>query len=254
MAILTCPGCGRGGLRVPDGRRGKVTCPTCGAEWLHPETVEFSEVEFRCSKSGARFTVTSSRRSPLHKFIVKEIKKVAPTATRSPKESCSTFPQAVDPDVVAASSRLPATKIGRLLARIAARKVSVISSGSVSALAPKQEPPGVTAANTTHDASEYNWSGFACPYCTASSIIRCGSGHLVCDGTAEVRTERRFYQCFCGAAGFISGTIQTIEGNRRAVEAELGAARQPAPTTPGLKGNPAEISLPPPIKTRRLPK
>lgn len=31
LAILTCPGCGRGGLRVPEGRRGKVTCPRCGA-------------------------------------------------------------------------------------------------------------------------------------------------------------------------------------------------------------------------------
>ncbi len=188
LAILTCPGCGRGGLRVPDGRRGKVTCPTCGAEWFHPETVELSEVEFRCSKSGARFTVTSSRRSPLHKFIIKEIMKVAPTATRSPKESCSTFPQAVDPDVVAASSRSRATKMGKFLARIAARNVSAIPSGSVSALAPKQEPPSVTTAAIIYDASEYNWSGFACPYCAASRIIRCGSGHLVCDGTAEVRT------------------------------------------------------------------
>jgi hypothetical protein len=56
MAILNCVGCGRGGLRVPDGRRGKVTCPTCGAEWFYPEVVEVSEVEFRCSSSGARLS------------------------------------------------------------------------------------------------------------------------------------------------------------------------------------------------------
>ena len=74
MAILTCPGCDRGGLRVPDGRRGKVTCPFCGAEWFHPPTVELSEVEFRCAKSGARFVLQMSRRSPLHKFVIQGIK------------------------------------------------------------------------------------------------------------------------------------------------------------------------------------
>src|SRR5450432_4182710 len=65
MAILTCPGCGRGGLRVPDGKRGKVTCPTCGAEWFHPEEIELSEVMFRCARSGAHFAIILSRCSPL---------------------------------------------------------------------------------------------------------------------------------------------------------------------------------------------
>jgi hypothetical protein len=55
VAILTCPGCGRGRLRVPDGRRGTVTCLTCKAEWFYPERVEVSEVEFRCSASGALY-------------------------------------------------------------------------------------------------------------------------------------------------------------------------------------------------------
>jgi hypothetical protein len=86
LAILSCPGCGRGGLRVPDGRRGKVTCPTCGAEWFHPETIELSDVEFRCSKSGARFNVISSRRSPLHKFVIQKINKAMDGASRSPKD------------------------------------------------------------------------------------------------------------------------------------------------------------------------
>lgn len=159
MAILTCPGCGRGGLRVPNGRRGKVTCPTCGAEWFHPETVEFSEVEFRCSKSGARFAVTCSRRSPLHKFIVKEIKKAASAATRPPMESSPASPQAVLP-----SMRLSTAKMVEWLTRIAGSKTNLVATGSVSAPAPRQEPSGVSAEVSTHDASEYNWSGFACPY------------------------------------------------------------------------------------------
>ncbi len=36
MTILSCPGCARK-LRVPDNKRGTVTCPLCGSEWFHPE-------------------------------------------------------------------------------------------------------------------------------------------------------------------------------------------------------------------------
>jgi len=78
LAILTCPGCGRGSLRVPDGRRGKVTCPSCGAEWFHPETIQVRDVEFRCAQSGAGFVVQLSRRSPLHKFVIQAIKNAIP--------------------------------------------------------------------------------------------------------------------------------------------------------------------------------
>ncbi len=251
MAILTCPGCGRGGLRVPDGRRGKVTCPTCGAEWFHPETVEFSEVEFRCSKSGARFTVTCSRRSPLHKFVIKEITKAASAATRPPMESSPASPQAVPPDAVLPSLPLPASKMVGWFARIAGRKTNLVATRSVSAPVPMQEPSGVSAEVSMHDASEYNWSGFACPYCSAASFVRCAGGHLTCDGAAELRSGRRFHQCFCGAAGFISGAIQSVEGKQRSVAAEVGAATPPTPTTQGLSAKPTEIALPSPMKGGR---
>jgi len=36
LAILYCPGCARK-LRIPDNKRGRVTCPLCGSEWFHPE-------------------------------------------------------------------------------------------------------------------------------------------------------------------------------------------------------------------------
>ena len=81
MAIVVCPVCQQK-LRVPDGKRGTVTCPHCGAEWFHPETIELSEVEFRCSKSGARFNVISSRRSPFHKFVIQKINKAMDGASR----------------------------------------------------------------------------------------------------------------------------------------------------------------------------
>src|SRR2546430_6639045 len=93
LAILSCPGCGRGGLRVPDGRRGKVTCPSCGAQWFHPETVESSEVEFRCSKTGARFTAIASRRSPLHQFVLKETKNVTLTPTDDSTAATASLPK-----------------------------------------------------------------------------------------------------------------------------------------------------------------
>jgi uncharacterized Zn-finger protein len=74
LAIESCHGCSHK-LRIPDGKRGTVTCPLCRAQWFHPKTIELSDVEFRCSKSGARFSFVSSRRSPLHKFVVQQIER-----------------------------------------------------------------------------------------------------------------------------------------------------------------------------------
>jgi hypothetical protein len=39
VAILSCLGCSRK-LRVPDGKRGTVTCPHCGSEWFHDQSSE----------------------------------------------------------------------------------------------------------------------------------------------------------------------------------------------------------------------
>jgi hypothetical protein len=89
LAIISCPGCGRGGLRIPDGRRGKVTCPTCGAEWLYPETVEINELEFRCAHSGARFIVQLARRSPLHKFVIQGVRDAPGPTSKASNEAAS---------------------------------------------------------------------------------------------------------------------------------------------------------------------
>jgi hypothetical protein len=212
MAILTCPGCGRGGLRVPDGRRGKVTCPSCGAEWFHPEMVEFSDVEFRCSKSGARFTATLSRRSPFHKFVVQEIKKATPGPTRTLSTEPVRSPQP------APSLRLSGPTRGRWLTGILGRKASLTRS--------KAESTGMTTPAVSRDISEYNWSGLRCPYCNASSFVHCrAGGHLVCDGTTELRDGRQFHQCFCGNAAYIEGSIKTLEDTRRSGGGEVGTAK-----------------------------
>jgi hypothetical protein len=226
LAILTCPGCGRGGLRVPDGRRGKVTCP-CGAEWFHPETVEYSEVEFRCSESGSRFVVVTSRRSPLHKFVIQGLKRPVPRQATKSEEPNSSSPQDVGASVAATPNmRLTGSKRGGWLARIAGQRS--IGKRQETSSAFQQQPISATSAVTAHDASEYNWSSFFCPYCNATNFVSCQGGHLACDGTVALRGGRPFHQCFCGAAGFITGTIKTIEGKYHSMQTENGATDRSA--------------------------
>lgn len=95
--------------------------------------------------------------------------------------------------------------------------------------ASKDQVTGATVSAATHNADEYNWSGFSCPYCNASSFVSCSGGHLACDGSAELRNGRRFHQCFCGHAGFITGAMKTLESKRLSVEREVVSAKPPVP-------------------------
>jgi hypothetical protein len=243
LAILSCPGCGRGGLRVPDGRRGKVTCPTCGAEWFHPETIELSDVEFRCSKSGARFNVISSRRSPLHKFVIQKINRAADGASR-PAEA-ERFSSSQKNGLVAGAPPVPlaAPRGGGWLARIVA---AVVPSMPLHQAMPEDQATRAPAPAARHNADEYNWSGFYCPYCGASSFVSGACGHLACNGTAELKNGRHFHQCFCGHAGFISGTINAFEGKRLSVEREVGSAQTPSPESQQENSTSVDVALPPP--------
>jgi hypothetical protein len=219
LAILTCPGCGRGGLRVPDGRRGKVTCPRCAAEWFYPEAIELSEVEFRCAQSGARFIVQLSRRSPIHKFVIQGITN-APAATSKASNSQE---KTIPADGVSVA-QLPKSRSSGWLAALFGKSSPAVPT--ITASTDVSEPkvaPAVTPLR--HSASEYNWSSFLCPYCNASSFIRCSGGHLACDGTVEIRSGRRFHQCYCGNAGFIEGMIETIDANQRTVPIEPARAK-----------------------------
>jgi hypothetical protein len=209
---------------VPDGRRGKVTCP-CGAEWFHPPTVELTEVEFRCSHSGARFVVQLSRRSPLHKFVIQGIKNASPRPANEPpaepKRSHSNIPASVD-----STSQIQPTKSRGLLAKLFDKAVETRnrpSSNTPDASTPIQHS---TAGTVEHDANEYNWASFICPYCDASSFVKCSRcGHVVCDGMTRMRTGRRFFQCYCGHAGFIEGLIKTIEVDQHTFSIEPNTSR-----------------------------
>ena len=243
MAIVVCPVSSHK-LRVPDGKRGTVKCP-CGAEWFYPETIELSDVEFRCSMSnGARFNVISSRRSPLHRFVVQRINKATDVASH-PAEADEPLSSSQQPALKAvAPLPLAAPRVGGWLARTVGRKADVVPSMPATAV-PKDQ---ATAPVATHSADDYNWSGFSCPYCSASSFVSCQNGHLACDGTAELRNGRRLHQCFCGHAGFITGTMKTLESKRISVQAEMVSPKPPVPDPQQQNSRSADVALPPPTR------
>jgi hypothetical protein len=138
------------------------------------------------------------------------------------------------PAVETATRSLPlaAPRSGGWLSRLTGRK-PVSSPSAPPSGVPDERQGDTTPPVAAHSIDEYNWSGFSCPYCNASSFVACSGGHLACDGTAKVRDGRRFRQCFCGQAGFISGTIKTIESRRLSVEADVGSRSEgPEPTKP----------------------
>jgi len=246
MAIISCIGCSHA-LRIPDGRRGTVRCPHCRAEWSHPETIEFSNVDFRCSESGAQFNVISSRRSPLHKFVVQRIMKPMPEtidATVADPPS-SSRQQALRSDALPLLP--PVARGGGWLTRIVGRIVEVMASVPSAPVSTNHEANTIIPAST-YDMDDYNWSGFSCPYCSASNIVSCPGGHLTCNGSVKLRNGRRFYQCFCGQAEFISGAIRTVEGARVSVGANVGARNPSASERLLQSGRPADTALPPPTR------
>jgi transcription elongation factor Elf1 len=243
LAILSCPGCAHR-LRVPDNKRGTVTCPLCGSEWFHPEVIELSSVEFRCSANGAKFNVIGSRRSPLHKFTVQKIEKAVPKAAGPLEASSPKAPQ--HPGLRKAPPAPPPAAPGVVgwLARIVGRKTDVVPAKPISKVTNDRRSTAISPA--TNDADEYNWSGFFCPYCNASSFVSCGGGHLACDGTVQVRKDGRFHQCFCGRSGFISGVIKTFENERLSVEAEVDRPNVPPAVREWQSSKPADPALPAP--------
>jgi hypothetical protein len=174
LAIVVCSACSQK-LRVPDGRRGTVTCPHCSAEWFYPETIELSDVEFRCSASGARFNVVSARRSPLHKFVVQKISNAALTAS-NPAEVKPLASPSHQPALKAGATPLQVAgpKVGGWLARIVGRRTDVVPSMPLSAV-PNNSAANIPAPIAKYNADEYNWSGFSCPYCSASSFVACSA-------------------------------------------------------------------------------
>lgn len=253
MALISCPGCGRHRLRIPDGRRGKVKCPTCSAEWFYPVSVEINEVEFRCAHSGARFVIQLTRRSPLHKFVIHSVKD-APVTTGSPDQvgTTSTSAQANSQKAMIPSQRSdkPWPSPSALLSSLFGKGLEVASPA-------RDFENGLTEANndaslypTSHDASEYNWSSFFCPYCNATNFVRCSGGHFACDGTVQIRSGRRFHQCFCGSAGFIEGAIKSFDAKEATLNLDA-VSPNPRRTETTVTEQPSNTALPHPGKNNK---
>ena len=235
LAILTCPGCGRGGLRVPDGRRGNVTCPKCRAEWFHPPTIELSEVEFRCAQSGARFVVQMSRRSPLHKFVIQGIK----DAPLGPWKAAAAKPKpGLDNNIVQAqvhsAPQLPPTKSRGWLERLFDKAIELPNSRSRTT---DHSAPIVhsTAGAMQHEATEYNWASFFCPYCDASGFVKCSGGHLACDGQFRYATDAAFINATAAAQA-----LSRDQSRRSRLTSTPSAS---SPTCPGLLSKTAKAEM-----------
>jgi hypothetical protein len=140
---------------------------------------------------------------------------------------------------------LAAPSVGGWLARIGGLKSEVVPSNPPTAV-PKDQATGVTVSVATHNADEYNWSGFCCPYCSASGFVSCSGGHLACDATIESRNGRPFHQCFCGHAAFIGGIMKTLESKRLSVDREIASPKSPVPDAQHQNSRSADVALPPP--------
>jgi hypothetical protein len=125
------------------------------------------------------------------------------------------------------------------LARISGRFAAPSSRRETSG----ERSPTASPVSQQHDASKYNWSGFSCPYCGASSFVKCSSGHLACDGAAEMRNDRRFHRCFCGHSGYIGGHIQSFNDRRQSFEPAV-TPKQSYPISGMTKGQSGAMALP----------
>lgn len=209
-------------------------------------------MEFRCSQTGARFIVQLTRRSPLHKFAVQGIKNAPPRSGQPLKEERtepSKLTEAIE-NRDAPVDRLSGPKPGRWLARLFGKNSVPATSSSVSVGG--RVPATPPSKPLRYDAGEYNWASFFCPYCNASNFIKCGVGHLVCDSTVEIRNGRRFHQCFCGNAGFIEGTIKTIEANQHTFEEATVASAKTSSAVPPKEASASALNPPPKKSDKRL--
>jgi hypothetical protein len=143
---------------------------------------------------------------------------------------------------------LTAPPFGGWLARLVGRKSALVPS-TPSAAEPTDQTTRATVSAATHNAYDYNWNGFSCPYCKASSFVSCNGGHLSRDGTTQVRNSRRFHQCFCGSPAFISDTpMKTLESKRLSVDRDEVSPKPPTPDPEQQNRKSADVTLLPPTR------
>jgi hypothetical protein len=213
MAILSCPGCSAR-VRVPDGRSQiKVTCPKCESEWLYPATVEYSDIDFVCSRSGAPFVVRMMRSATNELFKIKSAwlaSEGAPaTEIMAHRDS---EPLAIF-DGRSEGSK-PSGMLARLVRSLAPprpRDLPTLPEGG-----PERRVQEDTGAGVEHPIDEYDFAGLVCPSCGSTSCHGCDQkGHLACSG--GVVTERSEIYCVCirtGKRAALNVAMKTVTNNR----------------------------------------
>lgn len=115
---------------------------------------------------------------PDDKFVIYEIKKAVPAASRPAGVEASPKSQQASLNAIAPALSLTARKAGGWLARIVKRK-SEIGPPTPPTTVPKDEASNTTSPVATYNAEEYNWNGFFCPIVTLPVLPLVGAGILL---------------------------------------------------------------------------
>jgi hypothetical protein len=111
--------------------------------------------------------------------------------------------------------------------RFQIHRIAPLSAAKTRQLVPERAAAtAVGAAQATHAADEYDWSGFYCPCCgyipgkQDTDFVRCGKcSEFVCGEsvTKNEETGTKYFRCYpaCGEHGKISGTIDEYSGRQR---------------------------------------
>ena len=87
--------------------------------------------------------------------------------------------------------------------------------------------------------------GFIVPIVVPPALF--GAEPAISLAMAQVEDEagRQFYQCFCGDAGLISGSIKTFEAKQSSARSKPDSMRTKMQETEEVSGSPGTIALPP---------
>ncbi len=176
MPTLSCEACGTK-VRVPErAARLKVTCPNCDAVWFYPAAREVSQLSVRCGKTGARAIVTFHRTRPDQRFVIAEIEKVSRLQDTKAGlfEPTGDGPWKIGNDPGASNTYGEGLDEGkrRSLFRTG---VKMLAERFGLVARPVEKPPNEERArpklrelHTPRRRADFNFAGYACPYCGAS--------------------------------------------------------------------------------------
>lgn len=150
-----------------------------------------------------------AKRSQSQKDVLDKIRKGV--------QSGASAPGSVVPGSVGLDFRCSTTKKGyRVLLRKGTDgryEVGGVQTGECDA---KQEPSGSSSADALNiNVNDINLYSIRCPHCQGGKwpFVKCGCGGLSCSGGAKTVQDRHEFVCpWCGYAGYLQGTIDSVTG------------------------------------------